>query len=93
MTLTVVMKNIYLFTSEPRIDCFVYEHELHNLAKERTCFKSVQKPSCIDLILTNNAMAFQNTTTAFTSLSVKVNLKKLLTEAIKILIMSDLMMR
>ena len=69
MTLTVVMKNIYLFTSEPRIDCFVYEHELHNLAKERTCFKSVQNPSCIDLILTNNAMAFQNTRTAFTGLS------------------------
>ena len=49
-------------TSEPRIDCFVYEHELHNLVKEKTCFKSVHNPSCIDLILTNNAMAFQNTT-------------------------------
>ena len=55
--------------SEPRIDSFVYEHELHNLVKEKTCFKSVHKPSCIDVILTNNAMAFQNTTTVFTGLS------------------------
>ena len=60
--------------------------------KEKTCFKSVQNPSCIDLILTNNAMAFQNTTTVFTGLSLKVNLEKLLIETIKILILLDLMM-
>ena len=35
--------------SEPRIDSFVYEHELQNLVKEKTCFKSVDNPSCIDL--------------------------------------------
>ena len=49
--------------SEPCIDSFVYEHELQNLVKEKTCFKSVDNPSCIDLILTNNAMALQSTTT------------------------------
>ena len=48
--------------SEPRIDSFIYEHDLHNLVKEKTCFKSVENPSCIDLILTNNTIAFQNTT-------------------------------
>ena len=37
--------------------------------KEKTCFKSVRNPSCIDLILTSNAMAFQNTKTVFTGLS------------------------
>ena len=37
--------------------------------KEKKCFKSVEKPRCIDLILTNNAKAFQSTTTAFTGLS------------------------
>ena len=42
-----------------------YEH----LVKEKTCFKSVKNPSCIDLILTNNTMAFQNTWTVFTGLS------------------------
>ena len=55
-------------TSEPRIDSFIYEHDLHNLVKEKTCFKSVENPSCIDLILTNNTIAFQNTT-VFTRLS------------------------
>ena len=48
---------------------FHYEHDLQNLLKEKTCFKSVENLSCIDLILTNNAMAFQNTTTVFTGLS------------------------
>ena len=56
-------------TSEPCIDSFIYEHDLQNLVKEKTCFKSVENPSFIDLILTNNAMAFQNTTTVFTGLS------------------------
>ena len=46
-------------TSEPRIDSFIYEHDLQNL----------ENPICINLILTNNAMAFQNTTTVFTGLS------------------------
>ena len=38
-------------TSEPRIDSFVYEHELHNFMKEKIYFKSVHNPSRIDLIL------------------------------------------
>ena len=54
-------------TSEPRIDCFFGKHELHKLAKEKICFKSVHNPSCIHLILTNNVMAFQNTKKIFTS--------------------------
>ena len=93
--------------SESRIDSFVYEHELHNPIKEKTCFKSDHNSSCIDLVLTNNAMAFQNTTTVFTgisdfhklvlivlktSITKKVSLKKLLTETLKILILLDLMM-
>ena len=54
---TVVIKKRLLIgdfnteTSEPRIDYFVYELELHNLVKEKTCFKSLHNPSCIDLIL------------------------------------------
>ena len=54
--------------SEPRIDSFIYEHDLHNPVKEKTCFKSAENPSCIDLILTNNTIAFQNKT-VFTRLS------------------------
>ena len=37
--------------------------------KEKTCFKGVHNRSCVDLILTNNDMTFQNTTTVFTGLS------------------------
>ena len=31
------------------IKSFLYEHELSNLIKEKTCFKNIQNPSCIDL--------------------------------------------
>ena len=54
--------------SESCIDPFVYGHELHNLVKEKTCFKPVHNTSCIDLILKNNAMVFHNTATVFIGL-------------------------
>ena len=60
-------------TSQPRIDSFISEHDLQNLVKEKTCFKSVEKPSCIHLILSTNAMAFQNTTTVFTVHQIFIN--------------------
>ena len=44
---------------------FLYEHELSNL----TCFKNMQNPRCIDLLLTNNSYAFQQTTTVCSGLS------------------------
>ena len=55
--------------SEQRIESFLNTHELCNLVKEKTCFKNMQNPSCIDLLLTNNAYAFQQTTTICTGLS------------------------
>ena len=36
--------------SKPRIDSFVYEHELQDLVKEKTCFKSAYNPICIDFL-------------------------------------------
>ena len=44
--------------SEQRIESFLYTHELCNLIKEKTCFKNMQNPSCIDLLLTNNVYSF-----------------------------------
>ena len=44
-------------------------HELCNLVKEKTCFKNMQNPSCIDLLLTNNVYAFQQTSAICTGLS------------------------
>ena len=54
-------------TTEPCLESFLYEHDLQNLVKESTCFKSVENP--IDLILTNSNMSFQNTTTVFAGIS------------------------
>ena len=50
------------------LNIFLYQHGLENLAKDKNCFKNVNNPSTIDLFLTNNSLAFQNTTT-FTGLS------------------------
>ena len=55
--------------TEHYIDSFLYEHELSNLVKEKTCFKNMQNPSCIDLLLTNNSRAFQQTTAVCSGLS------------------------
>ena len=60
-------------TSETRIDSFIYENDLQNLVKEQICFKSVENPSCITLILTNNTMAFQNTTTVLQVYQIFIN--------------------
>ena len=48
---------------------FLFEHHVKNLVKEPTCFKSLDNPSCIDLLLTNSPLSFQNTTTVTTGLS------------------------
>ena len=55
--------------SEVCLNSFLYQHELKNLVKERTCSKIVSNPSCIDFFLTNIALYFQHTETVFTGLS------------------------
>ena len=55
--------------TEHYIECFLYKHELRNLVKEKTCFKNMQNPSCVDLLLTNSSCAFQQTTTVCSGLS------------------------
>ena len=55
--------------SEQGIESFLCMDELCNLVKEKTCFKNMQNTSCIDLLLTNNVYAFQQTTTLCTGLS------------------------
>ena len=51
------------------LSTFLYQHDLENLVKEKTCFKNANNPSTIDLFLTKNSLAFQNTTATFTGLS------------------------
>ena len=40
-----------------------------HIVKKRTCFKSLSKPSCIDLVITNSSSTFQNTKAITTGLS------------------------
>ena len=47
----------------------MHQHELKSLNKEVTCYKNPNKPSCIDIILTNSPRSFFNTETYFTKLS------------------------
>ena len=51
--------------SEACIYSFIYQHKLHNLVKEKTCFKNVYNTSCTDLLLTNHAMAFSEYNNSF----------------------------
>ena len=48
---------------------FLYEHNATNLVKQKTCYKNIDNPSCIDLFITNCHQSFQNTTAICTGLS------------------------
>ena len=48
---------------------FLNLYSLKNPVKQNTCFKNPDKPTCIDLILTNCPRSFQNTDTFETGLS------------------------
>ena len=48
---------------------FLYQHDLKNFVKDKTCFKNANNPSNINLFLANNSLAFQNTTTTFPGIS------------------------
>ena len=54
---------------EEAMNTFCNTYNLKCLVKEPTCFKSIEKPSCIDLILTNKALCFQHTSVIETGLS------------------------
>ena len=60
------------FNSEIReesMDDFCELFHLKSLIKTPTCFKSINNPSCIDLIFTNKPKSFQNSTVLETGLS------------------------
>ena len=48
---------------------FLELYGLNNLVHENTCFKSVNNPSCIDLLLTNSRCSFQHTSVTSPGLS------------------------
>ena len=50
------------------LDTFLYQNKLEILVKDKTYFKNANNPRAIELFLTNNPLAFQNTTTTLTGL-------------------------
>ena len=48
---------------------FCEAYNLTNLIKDPTCFKSLENPSCIDVMLTNRSACFENSMTVETGLS------------------------
>ena len=54
---------------EDSMQFFCGTYNLESLVKEPTCFKNIDNPSCIDLILTNKSSYFQNTKVVDTGLS------------------------
>ena len=56
-------------TAEDTMQDFCSSYNLKNLVNKPTCFKNVDHPSCIDLILTNKSRCFQNISVIETRLS------------------------
>ena len=54
---------------EERMDIFCNTYNYNNLVKEPTCFKSMENPSCAELILSNIYLYFQHTSARETGLS------------------------
>ena len=54
---------------EKNISDFMSTYNLKSLVKQKTCFKNPDKPSCIDLILTNSPRSFQDNSVFETELS------------------------
>ena len=53
-----------IFNAEESVDTLAYFlncHNASNLVRDKTCFKSLSNPSCINLIVANKPGCFQNT--------------------------------
>ena len=46
-----------------------HDYNAKNIVKEKTCFKNIENPSCINVIVTNSGHSFQNTNMISTRLS------------------------
>ena len=58
--------------AEVNLECmklFCETYDLSSLIKVPTCYKNPEKPSCIDLLLTNRSKSFQNSSVVETGLS------------------------
>ena len=56
-------------TEEKHMPGFMSMYNVKNLIKPKTCFKNLENPSCIDLVLTNYPQSFQKSNFFKTGLS------------------------
>ena len=45
--------------TDPIMSEFLFKNDSKNLVQQKTCFKSTNNPSCIDLFVTNSPRSFQ----------------------------------
>ena len=55
--------------ADPVMSEFLFNNDSINLVQQKTCSKSTNNPSCIDLFVTNSPKSFQNTITFSSGLS------------------------
>ena len=63
------LKHLVKEMHEYPMNNFCTTNNLKHLVKEPTCFKNIESPSCIDLILINKPLYFQNTNVLETGIS------------------------
>ena len=61
--------NVNVNNTDPIFTEFIEKYGAKNIVKNPTCFKSLENPSIIDLIITNNSKSFWNTKTMRNSIS------------------------
>ena len=54
---------------EPILHTFLHDYNAKSIVKDKTCFKNIENPSCIDLFITNSLYSFQNTKAISSGLS------------------------
>ena len=67
--------------SESSLSGFFFKRNVRNIGKDKTCFKSMNISSCIDLFIPNSPLYFQNITAISTGFS---DFHKMVLTAIKI---------
>ena len=66
---TLIMGDFNVEPDNTNVKAFCNQYKLEALNKEVTCFENVDKPSCIDLFLTNSSKCFENCLTLYKGLS------------------------
>ena len=65
----IILGDFNVEAKDSAVSVFTNTNDITSLVKEQTCYKNTNKPSCIDLILTNKYRSFQLSCVIETGLS------------------------